>query len=120
MKKAIILASATVAACLASAPAFAESLTVQGVVATHGNVALTQQPGRAQAAMSAAKTYVLTVREREVLEQMIAGETSKEIARILRISPRTVQVHRSRVLSKLSARNATEAVRIALTSGGNL
>ena len=81
--------------------------------------AMVQAPGRSEAATSAAETYFLTVREREVLEQMIAGETSKEIARILQISPRTVQVHRSRVLSKLSARNATEAVRIALAAGEN-
>ena len=81
--------------------------------------AIVQAPGRSEAAIAAAETYLLTVREREVLEQMIAGETSKAIARILRISPRTVQVHRSRVLLKLSARNATEAVRIALAEGRN-
>ena len=81
--------------------------------------AMAQNSGWVEVANSVAQTYPLTAREREVLEHMIAGETSKGIARILRISPRTVQVYRGRVLAKLSARNATEAVRIALVSGAN-
>ena len=57
MKKAIILTSAAAAACLASAPAFAESLTVQGVVAPYCNVALSNvSSGTASIAMANQQT----------------------------------------------------------------
>ena len=60
-----------------------------------------------------ARLQLLTVREREILDRLVAGDTSKEIARVFRGSPRTVDVHRARVLKKLGARNVAEAVRIA-------
>jgi two-component system response regulator FixJ len=63
------------------------------------------------------KLRQLTPREREVLDRLVAGETSKEIARSFRGSPRTVEVHRSRVLAKLGARNVADAVRIAASAG---
>lgn len=50
----------------------------------------------------------LTAREREVLENLIAGKISKVIAHDLDISERTVELHRSRILKKMGARNATE------------
>ncbi|HSH41488.1 MAG TPA: response regulator [Arenicellales bacterium] len=50
----------------------------------------------------------LTGREREVLEHMATGKTSKVIALELGISERTVELHRSRILKKLDARNTTE------------
>lgn len=56
----------------------------------------------------------LTVREKQVLDHLVAGETSKEIARIFQGSPRTVEIHRARILAKLGARNVAEAVRIAM------
>lgn len=56
----------------------------------------------------------LTTREREVLGQMVDGETNTEIGKKLSISPRTVEIHRSNLLLKLHARNSLEAVRIAL------
>ncbi|MDB5702773.1 MAG: fixJ [Sphingomonadales bacterium] len=58
----------------------------------------------------------LTPREREVLDRIVAGDTSKEIARTFHGSPRTVEVHRSRVLAKLGARNVADAVRIVATA----
>jgi len=42
----------------------------------------------------------LSPREREVLDALIAGETSKEIARRFNLSPRTVEVHRAHILKK--------------------
>lgn len=66
---------------------------------------------------AAARLGLLTTREQEVLGQLIAGDTSKEIARTLGGSPRTIEIHRSRVLDKLRARNVAEAVRIALSGG---
>jgi RNA polymerase sigma factor (sigma-70 family) len=56
----------------------------------------------------------LTVREREVLELVGKGLHAKEIASILRISARTVEVHKARLMEKLEARNVAELVRFAL------
>ncbi len=54
----------------------------------------------------------LTERERQVLDGIVSGESSKTIARDLEISPRTVEIHRSKLLGKLGARNAADAVRL--------
>lgn len=59
----------------------------------------------------------LTPREREVLEALADGQQSKTIAWKLGISARTVEVHRSNILAKLSARNTSQAVAIARTAG---
>lgn len=59
----------------------------------------------------------LTRREREVLELVGKGLHAKEIAASLRISPRTVEVHKARLMSKLEARNVAELVRYALPFG---
>lgn len=56
----------------------------------------------------------LTPREREVLAEIAAGASNKEAGRRLKISPRTVEVHRARIMDKLGARNAADLVRIAL------
>ena len=54
----------------------------------------------------------LTQRERQVLEEIARGLQSKEVAWKLGISVRTVDVHRSNILAKLSARNTSQAVAI--------
>lgn len=56
----------------------------------------------------------LTPREREVLAQIAAGASNKEAGRNLGISPRTIEVHRARIMEKLQARNAADLVRIVL------
>jgi FixJ family two-component response regulator len=56
----------------------------------------------------------LTAREREVLEQIARGLSNKEAGRELGISPRTVEVHRARIMEKVSARNAADLMRIVL------
>lgn len=61
------------------------------------------------------KLGLLTPRQQEVLRRLVAGDTSKEIARSSSGSPRTVEIHRARILEKLGARNVAEAVRIATT-----
>lgn len=57
----------------------------------------------------------LTVREREVMEQAARGLHAKEIAVALGISPRTVEVHKTRLMAKLGVRNVAELVRFTLT-----
>jgi FixJ family two-component response regulator len=57
---------------------------------------------------------LLTRREREVLGRITAGASNKEAGRELGISPRTVEVHRARIMEKLGAKNAADLVRIVL------
>ena len=56
----------------------------------------------------------LTPREREVMELLVAGKTSKEIAAAMNVSVRTVEGHRRMVLSKMNVSAAAQLVRIVL------
>jgi len=60
----------------------------------------------------------LTPREREVMELLVAGKTSKEIATALRVSVRTVEGHRRMVLSKTNVSSAAQLVRLVLNARG--
>jgi two-component system response regulator FixJ len=60
---------------------------------------------------------LLTPRERDVLNGMIAGRPNKLIAHELGISPRTVEIHRARVMEKMQARSLSALVRMALAAG---
>ena len=60
----------------------------------------------------------LTPREREVLEQLVAGRSNKVAAYELSISPRTVEIHRARIMDKMRARSLSDLVRIALAANG--
>ncbi len=57
----------------------------------------------------------LTAREREVMDQAATGLHAKEIASNLGISPRTVEVHKTRLMAKLGVRNVAELVRFAMS-----
>jgi DNA-binding CsgD family transcriptional regulator len=59
----------------------------------------------------------LTPRERDVLEQLVAGASNKEAGRVLGISPRTIENHRARIMEKLGAKNVADLVRTALRLG---
>jgi two-component system response regulator FixJ len=59
----------------------------------------------------------LTPREREVMELLLAGKSSKEIAAVLRVSIRTVEGHRRMVLSKIHVTSASQLVRVVLGVG---
>jgi two-component system response regulator FixJ len=56
----------------------------------------------------------LTAREREVLGRIAQGASNKEAGRELGISPRTIEVHRARIMEKLGAKNAADLMRVVL------
>ena len=60
----------------------------------------------------------LTPREREVMDLLAAGSSTKEIARALGASPRTIDVHRARVFQKLQADSLPDLVHLAMAAGG--
>jgi len=60
----------------------------------------------------------LTPREREVMEHLLAGRSSKEIASAMQISVRTVEGHRRIVFSKLGVSSAAQLVRVVLGARG--
>ena len=59
---------------------------------------------------------VLTPREREVMQLVVIGKHNREIALALDISPRTVEVHKARLMSKLDVGNVADLVRMSLLS----
>ncbi len=75
------------------------------------------EPVVATRSMQQDRFDTLTPRERDVFEKLVAGASNKEAGRQLGISPRTIEIHRARIFDKLSARNVTELVRIAVRLG---
>ena len=59
----------------------------------------------------------LSSRERQVLEGLVAGQPNKTIAYDLGISPRTVEVYRANLMTKMAAGSLSELVRMALVAG---
>ena len=59
----------------------------------------------------------LTPREKEVLQLLTQGESTKEMARIMAISSKTVDMHRANLLRKSKAKSSTELVQLAVSSG---
>jgi two-component system response regulator FixJ len=64
------------------------------------------------------KVATLTPREREVMTLVVTGKTNKEIARELHVSPRTIEVHRFRVMDKMEAPSLAALVGMVLAHGG--
>lgn len=60
------------------------------------------------------KMRTLTKREAQVLEQLQAGLTNREIADALEISPRTVEIHRANMLRKMDTKSALTAIRMSV------
>jgi two-component system response regulator FixJ len=58
----------------------------------------------------------LSTRERQVLDGLVAGRANKIIAYDLEISPRTVEVYRANVMTKMQARSLSELVRMAIAA----
>jgi two-component system response regulator FixJ len=68
----------------------------------------------AERAMVAAHLALLSAREQEVLQGLISGHSNKTIAHNLGISPRTVEVYRANLMSKMQASSLSDLVRMAL------
>lgn len=60
--------------------------------------------------------HLLTERERQVLQLVVEGKSNKEIALMLGISPKTVSVHRTNIMSKLDVQNTVELIRYAASN----
>jgi two-component system, LuxR family, response regulator FixJ len=64
-----------------------------------------------------ARLVLLSERERQVLEGLVAGLPNKTVAYDLGISPRTVEVHRAHIMDKMQCRSLSQLVRLALAAG---
>ncbi|WGD49961.1 response regulator FixJ [Bradyrhizobium sp. CB1650] len=65
----------------------------------------------------AARVASLSPRERQVMEGLVAGLSNKLIAREYDISPRTIEVYRANVMTKMQASSLSELVRLAMRAG---
>jgi two-component system, LuxR family, response regulator FixJ len=65
----------------------------------------------------AARIATLSPRERQVMDGLIAGLSNKLIAREYDISPRTIEVYRANVMTKMQANSLSELVRLAMRAG---
>jgi two-component system response regulator FixJ len=72
---------------------------------------------RARAEEARVRLKALTPREHDVLEGLVRGHPNKTIAYDLEISPRTVEIHRANLMSKLGVASLSEALRIAFAAG---
>lgn len=82
--------------------------------------ALARNQGRAElerlADQARAQLNGLTPRERDVLNGLVEGQSNKVIAYDLGISPRTVEIHRANLMSKLGVNSLSDALKIAFTA----
>ena len=95
-------------------PSSSEGLHVAVVRMAHVGEEKTRLEKRRAAARQ--RVEALTKRERDVLIGVAEGDSNKEIAIRLGLSPRTVEIHRGNMLSRLDARSTADAVRIGLYS----
>jgi len=79
-----------------------------------GERAQLMSSGKLREAVARSRLERLTRREREVLEAVASGLSNRKIGEVLAISPRTVEIHRANMLTKLGANHTAEAIRIAI------
>jgi two-component system response regulator FixJ len=75
--------------------------------------------GETRAAEVRSRLELLSAREREVLDGLVAGKANKIIAYDLGISPRTVEVYRANVMTKMQADSLSDLVRMVLLGSGS-
>jgi two-component system response regulator FixJ len=63
-----------------------------------------------------ARVERLTPRERDILRHLVTGQPNKVIAHELGISPRTVEIHRARVMEKMETQNVSRLIRLVLSA----
>src|SRR3954464_9722669 len=78
---------------------------------------LNDAQSEAAAAELAGRIAALTPRERQVMDGLVAGLSNKLIAREYGISPRTIEVYRANVMTKMQAGSVSELVRLAMRGG---
>lgn len=90
----------------------------EALVESIGRALASRKNHRNDAEIEAVKKRIasLTDREREVLDLIAEGNTSKEVARALSISPRTVDIHRGHVMEKMHAGNIADLIRMVLST----
>ncbi|SFJ77915.1 response regulator FixJ [Bradyrhizobium sp. Gha] len=79
----------------------------------------TESAARSEAVVQdiTARVASLSPRERQVMEGLVAGLSNKLIARDYDISPRTIEVYRANVMTKMQAGSLSELVRLAMRAG---
>jgi two-component system response regulator FixJ len=90
------------------------------ILASIGKAMAQSREYRSQAALVGAaqeKLALLTAREHQVLEHLVAGHSNKIVAYELDISPRTVEIHRAHLMEKMQAKSLSDLVRTALAAG---
>ena len=70
----------------------------------------------AEASVAHEKLALLTPRERDVFDWLVLGQSNKETAHKLKISGRTVEVHRTHIFRKMNTRNLSELMRVSLAA----
>ena len=93
-----------------------EKATLLGAIEQGLNRLRDAETGRALARDAGVRLQGLTQREREVLDGLAKGLPNKTIAYDLGISPRTVEIHRANLMTKLGVRSLSEALRIAFAA----
>jgi len=97
---------------------FADDVLLAAIQKAFERERKTERPS-AEVAQIQTRIASLTPREKEVLDGLLAGYPNKTIAYDLGLSPRTVEVHRANVMTKMGASSLPELVRMTLVSGNS-
>ena len=91
---------------------FTDDRITSAVATALDNAARVEGPEMAEQVRQ--KMSSLTKREQEIMSLLVTGHSNKSAARELSISPRTVEVHRARIMQKMDAKNLAELVRMSV------